>query len=56
VLFQVIFLTVFWPSPDHLSPALILNKLMDVFFTKLPQSLSFCWAKFNREQPRLAAT
>jgi hypothetical protein len=28
-------------SPDALSPALILNKLMDVFFTKLPQTLSF---------------
>jgi hypothetical protein len=25
---------------------LILNKLMDVFFTKLPQALSFCRAKF----------
>jgi hypothetical protein len=35
---------------------LILNKLMDVFFTKLPQALSLCRAKFYREQPRLSPT
>ncbi len=46
----------FVPSPDALSPALILNKLMDVFFAKLPQALSFCRTKFYREQPRLSAT
>ena len=29
---------------------------MDVFFTKLPQALSFCRAKLYREQPWLSAT
>jgi hypothetical protein len=28
---------------------------MDVFFAKLPQTLSLCRAQFYREQPRLAA-
>jgi len=44
------------PSPDGLFPALMLNKPMEVFFTKLPQTLAFCRAKFYREQPRLSAT
>jgi hypothetical protein len=34
---------------------LILNELVDVFFTKLPQALSLRRAKFNREQARLPA-
>jgi hypothetical protein len=59
VLFDLLSRTVFYtPSLDDLyllSPPLILNKLMDVFFAKLPQALSLGRTKFNCEQPRLPA-
>ena len=43
-------------SVMSLSAALILDELVDVFFTKLPQTLSLCGPKFYRQGPRLPAS